>query len=205
MSIKEEVRLLKREHILARAEQLFYERGYKATSLDAIAEAMEMTKPFVYGVFDKKTDILAEIYRRIMTKTLGVLNDAIALDASPTDRLQAFARSLTRLTIENQSAVSIFFREEGSLDPDKADEINALKSEFDSRLAGLVEEGVRTGEFAVSDTRMASLAIGGLISWVYVWYRKDGRLEPDEISGSMAGFVLNLVGAADSRDLKNIS
>lgn len=202
MSFKEEMLVLKREHILSKAEELFYERGYESTSLVAIAEAMGMTRTFVYGAFNKKTDILAEIYRRIVYKTLSALEVAIDMDASPTRRLHAFAISLTLVVIDNQSGVSIFFREEGSLDPDKADEINALKSEFDARLVGLLDEGVSAGEFTICNTRMASLAIGGLISWVYVWYRKSGRLEPAIIAETMAGFALNLVGAAEINDEK---
>jgi len=201
MSIKEEVRLLKREHILAKAEQLFHERGYRATSLDAIAEALDMTKPFVYGAFDKKSDILAEIYRRIVNKTLHALDEAITMEASPTRRLHTFAILLTRVVIDNQSGVSVFFREEGSLDHDKANEINAMKSEFDLRLATLLDEGVQAGEFTIRDTRMASLAIGGLISWVFVWYRKNGRLDPETIAENMAEFVLMLVGAPTPNDM----
>jgi hypothetical protein len=53
---------------------------------------------------------------------------------------------------------------------------------------------VAAGEFKVDDVRSASLAIGGMISWIYVWYRPDGRLTPEAIGERMATYTLRLVG-----------
>jgi len=52
--LKDEVFELKRQRILDVASALFFELGYKGTSVDAIAERMHVTKPFVYYHFDTK-------------------------------------------------------------------------------------------------------------------------------------------------------
>ena len=195
MSIRDEVRQLKRERILKAAEELFYERGFTATTLDAIAESLDMTKPFVYGAFDKKTDILVEIYMRIMRKTFDALKQAKRLDGSPTTRLRHFAELFTDVVIENQAGVAVFFREEAFIPPEHVQETNRLKSEFDAQLSELLEEGMAAKEFVIRDVRLAALAIGGMISWVYIWYREDGRLDSASIGNHMAEYALRIAGA----------
>jgi hypothetical protein len=34
-----------------------------------------------------------------------------------------------------------------------------------------------------------------MISWIYIWYRPDGRLSPEAIGDLMATYTLRLVGA----------
>ena len=51
------------------------------------------------------------------------------------------------------------------------------------------------GEFVVEDVQLTSLAIGGIVSWSYVWYRPGGRLSPTETADRVAGLVLAIVQA----------
>ena len=41
MALRDELKSFKKERILEEAERLFYERGFRGTSLDAIAESLE--------------------------------------------------------------------------------------------------------------------------------------------------------------------
>ena len=46
--LKTEVQEFKRLRILEEARELFFSQGYEATTLDAIAERLHVTKPFIY-------------------------------------------------------------------------------------------------------------------------------------------------------------
>ena len=89
----------------------------------------------------------------------------------------------------------MFFREEGLIPPSATRAINDLKGRFDDELAELLAQGVASGEFRLDDVRAATLAIGGMISWVYIWYRPQGRLSADEVARHMAGYALRVAGA----------
>lgn len=195
--IRDQVRHLKKERILAEAQRLFFERGFKGTSLDAIAEALDMTKPFVYGIYDKKTDILFDIALRNIRTALQAIQSAIELPGSCRHRLAEAARRLTMVCIDHQEAVAVFFREEAFLDPEHVSVINDFKEQVDRALAGLLQEGVEAGEFKLQDVRTASLAIGGMISWSYTWYRPTGRLSADDLKEHMACYTLRIAGAKD--------
>ena len=55
------------------------------------------------------------------------------------------------------------------------------------------------GEFSVDDVQLASLAIGGIVSWSYVWYRPKGRLSPAETADCVADLVMAMVQPARRR------
>ena len=60
--------------------------------------------------------------------------------------------------------------------PEALAEINALRRQFDHVLSDLLIEGTATGEFEMQD-RLAALALGGMISWAYTWYRPGGAAD----------------------------
>ena len=59
--LKAEVQAFKRRRILEEARELFFAHGYEATTLDAIAESLQVTKPFLYSYFRNKSEILNAI------------------------------------------------------------------------------------------------------------------------------------------------
>jgi AcrR family transcriptional regulator len=193
--IRDEVAALKRERTIAAAVELFYERGYENTTLDAVAERLGVTKPFIYAHFSAKTELLAEICSRGIAASLGAMEEALAAGPAPIARLELLTRRFVGAVIENQKSIAIFAREEKNLLPQDFERISAMRRTFDRRLSALLDEGVVAGEFRIEDPLLASLAIGGLVSWAYVWYRPHGRLTPAELGDGIAKLVLAMVQA----------
>src|SRR5258707_15731468 len=55
------------------ATRLFLDRGYDATSLDAVAEAARVSKPTVYSRYGDKRGLFAEVLRREIARWLLAL------------------------------------------------------------------------------------------------------------------------------------
>src|SRR5258708_38685025 len=60
-AMKEGVSRFKRGLVLSAAAKLFFERGYSATTVDAIADELGASKRAIYDHFPGKSDILVEI------------------------------------------------------------------------------------------------------------------------------------------------
>ena len=54
-------------------------------------------------------------------------------------------------------------------------------------------------EFVIDDVQMASLSIGGIVSWSYVWYRPDGRLSRAETAEQISGLVMAMIQTKPER------
>ncbi len=194
MGIRDEVIALKRERTIAVAAELFYERGYENTSLDAIAERMNVTKPFIYAHFASKAELLAEICSRGIASALAAMDEVLAMTrGTPAEQLAEVGRRFVAAVLNSQRYIAIFSREEKNLAPEDFHRISEMRRAFDTKLVALLDEGVAAGQFQVRDTRMAALAIGGMVSWAYVWYRADGRLALEAISHELTALILSMV------------
>jgi TetR/AcrR family transcriptional regulator, cholesterol catabolism regulator len=191
---RDQVRDFKRERILEEASTLFYERGYRGTTLDAIAEQLEVSKPFIYHHFSSKAELLVEIYKRVLRLCLDTIEAALSNPGSARERLRTFAVGYTHIVIKEQAIVAIFFREEQNLPPDEIDAINALKRDFDVKLKRLLADGVDKGDFKIADISLATLALAGMMNWTYTWYRPGWRLTPDALAQSMADLAERVAG-----------
>jgi AcrR family transcriptional regulator len=193
--MRDEISAYKRERILEEAVKLFYERGFSGTTLDDIAGKLGVTKPFIYTHFRSKVELLEAVCRPTIEMSLDALIQAAQREGTPAERLLDGVVNFTKVVLQRQGNIAVYFREEKHLSEAGLAEINALRKRFDRVLSDLLQEGVSSGAFRIIDIRVAALAIGGMVSWAYTWYQPDGRLSFDDISAKLAHFVLQMVEA----------
>jgi len=189
-----ETQAIKRERVLAASMTLFYERGYTATTLDDVAAALGVTKPFIYTYFRSKAELLAALCTPTIELSLQAVADAAAGPGSPTERLHRAMVDFAQVVLGRQANIAIFFREEKNLDRAALAEITGLRKRFDRVLSALLAEGVAAGAFEIEDVSLAALALGGMISWAYTWHRPSGRLALDALCEQLARLALRLAG-----------
>jgi AcrR family transcriptional regulator len=195
--VKQHIKEYKRELILEAAAKLFYEKGFQKTTIDDIGAALGVTKPFIYTYFENKYSLLEQLfdqsYGELYADVIKVLNSK---QGSPKERLRQLVTVYVEKNIERQKFTAIMLEEEKNLSPKKIADIRRKQRDFDTKLARLIEEGVSGGEFHVSDPMIASLAISGIVRWTHRWYSPQGRLSVSELTTTLSGFALNLVGCA---------
>lgn len=192
-NLKEEVASYKRQRILEEACHLFFENGYERTTLDSVADCLDVTKPFIYSYYANKGEILFDICQTGIQLSLKALNDALALEGTALSRLKALVESVSRIVIEEQEYIVVYLREEKNLEPQKINDIRQLRNEFDHKLAELLAEGVTSGEFDVENTLLTAISIGGLISWTANWYNPSGKWSVTEVVMHAIQLVMSMV------------
>jgi TetR/AcrR family transcriptional regulator, cholesterol catabolism regulator len=199
--MREEISAYKRERILEEAVKLFYERGFNGTTLDDIAGKLGVTKPFIYTHFRSKVELLEAICRPTIEMSLNAIAQAARGSGPASDRLFRGVVNFSKVVLQRQANIAVYFREEKNLSAAGLNDINALRKEFNRVLSALLDEGAKAGEFTTADIRVAALAIGGMVSWAYTWYQPDGRLTIDEVGVKLAYFALQMVGAQPATQL----
>ena len=134
-------------------------------TLDAVAERLNVTKPFIYAHFRSKSELLGVICAHGIRASLDALDRVLVTKAPATDQLAALMRGFMAAVLDNQKHIGIYTREEKHLDANDRKTIEDMRREFDRKLRTLLDAGVASGEFEIEDTQMASLAIGGIASW----------------------------------------
>jgi AcrR family transcriptional regulator len=196
-SIKAEVDAIKRRSILEEAVQQFFEHGYETTTLETIADALGVTKPFIYSRFRSKSEILVAICRLGAAAADQTVEYGATLCGDPATRLARIIHYFVHLQIENRREVALYFREAKSLPAEEAAAIEASKLRFHRFLCGVLNAGKDAGQFSFADTSLAASALGGMISWTFTWFQPEGRWVPATVARQLAELALSTVGVAD--------
>jgi AcrR family transcriptional regulator len=168
-------------------------QGYEATTLDAIADRLNVTKPFIYSYFKNKSEILNAICHVGISRSLAALDEALASGLAPRDMLRLIIEQVTSIVLANQKYIVVYLREEKNLEKKEARQLMELRKEFSVRLAKLLEAGTRAKEFDVDDALLTAVSIGGMVTWVATWYRPRGRWSQSEVNMHMIKKVERMV------------
>jgi AcrR family transcriptional regulator len=199
--MRDEILAYKRERILQEAVRLFYERGFTGTTLDDIAGALGVTKPFIYTHFKSKVELLGAICVPTIEMSVAAATAAVESPGPASMRLRKLITDFTGVVMRRQANIAVYFREEMHMDTVTRADIDAKRGHFDRILSNLLREGAASGEFNVPDINLTALAIGGMISWAYTWYRPNGRLGVEELSVRMADIAAQMVGLHQPAEL----
>ncbi|MET8219059.1 TetR/AcrR family transcriptional regulator [Streptomyces hirsutus] len=181
--------------LLLAAVEAFAERGYHATTTRDIAGRAGMSPAALYIHYKTKEELLHRISRIGHEKALDILRTAARAEGSPTRRLAEAVSSFVRWHAGGRTTARVVQYELDSLGPDARAEIIALRRLVDAEVRGIIEEGVRSGEFDVPDVRGTTLAVLSLCIDVARWFNVNGSRTPEEVGALYAGLVLRMVGA----------
>ncbi len=113
---REQQALETREAILASARSLFAERGFAATTIEAIAERAEVAVPTVYFVFRSKRGILSTLLDLLKEQAaLGETYRELMAEGDPRRQLRLSVR-ITRRVMEEAGDLIDALRSAGSTD-----------------------------------------------------------------------------------------
>jgi len=198
-AMKEGVDRFKRGLILGAAAKLFSERGYAATTIEAITEELKASKRAIYDHFGGKAEILVAICEQAIRFSVELAERVKREPGDAAAKLARLARDFTAIVVENQDYIAIASREMTFLPEESRRRIHRMQERFDRILAGILAEGASAGAFDTPDPEMTGLAMSGMIIWVHRWYRAGGRLSPAEIAERMAAMALRMAAAGGRR------
>lgn len=163
------------------AARMIYEKGFDATSMNDIAEAVEMTKAGVYYYVKGKEELLFAI----MSFAMDLLDREVIRPAGriadPEERLRAIVAEHARLLTHDTSALVILMDEVGSLAEDHRRRITGRKRSYFELLRRTLDELDAAGKLQPVDTTVAAFSILGMVMWLARWYRPGGRLASSEV------------------------
>ncbi|MGA5080210.1 TetR/AcrR family transcriptional regulator [Streptomyces griseoincarnatus] len=184
--------------LLLAAVEAFAERGYHATTTRDIAGRAGMSPAALYIHYKTKEELLHRISRIGHEKALDILRTASRGEGTATERLADAVSSFVRWHARGRTTARVVQYELDSLGPDARAEIVGLRRRVDAEVRGIIEDGVRSGEFDVPDVPGTTLAVLSLCIDVARWFNVDGPRTPEEVGALYADLVLRMVGAENA-------
>ena len=176
-----------REVILARAAELFAERGYTATSMNEVAAACGVSKAGLYHYYRDKRELLFQITADHVARLERVVDEVLACsaDATPEARLREL---ITRFVCEYGSARHehrVLTEDVRVLAPAERTQVQAVQRRVVAAFAAAIaaqRPGLRRSEL----DRPLAMLLFGMINWMFTWLRPDGSLTHEQMAPVVA-------------------
>jgi AcrR family transcriptional regulator len=180
----------KDEQIFAEAVRIFGEKGYHATSMQNIADAVGLQKGSLYHYISSKEELLFKIFERSTGALTKELEAIIASDDSPKRKLhRAIEAHLTALC-ERLDVYTVYLSERRVLSGRTHARVRAEGERHARLLEKIIQQGIASKDFRALDSKMTAHAILGMCNWLYQWYSPTGRLTPHEIAEIFSDLVV---------------
>ena len=175
----------KREAVLRTAVQLFLEQGYHGTTLNHVAERLNITKPALYNYFRGKDEILYECWAIGLERVDDDMKEIVAGGGTGLAKLRklivSYADSMT--TDYGKSLVRFDLRD---LTEHNRKVVQAAKKRIDRAFRDYIREGIADGSIKPCDPKLSAFAIAGSLNWIGHWHQPGGKLPADTIAEEFA-------------------
>ena len=169
---------------------LFFKKGYFATSISDIARGSGIQKASIYYHYASKEDLLFQILKSTMDDLTSALKQRLAGAEGIEQRMRAAVRSHVCFHLERQKENFIANAELRGLNADHYRSIVKKRDAYESIFQDFIHQGTKEGVFADVDVKILSYAILTLCTAGATWYNPAGRFTVDQIADIYENFII---------------
>ncbi|HEY6187617.1 MAG TPA: TetR/AcrR family transcriptional regulator [Pyrinomonadaceae bacterium] len=173
------------------AAQIILRKGYDATSVNDIANALGMTKAGLYHYINGKKELLFDI----MNFGLDELDEEVVTPAQAiidtAARLHFIIANHARLVTRGNGAITILVDEITALAPAQSRKITHRKRTYFDYLRATLNQLKAEGKLHDVDTTAATFSLLGMINWLSRWFRQDGALSEEQAAEEIVKIALH--------------
>lgn len=177
--------------ILDAAARVFHQKGYSASSIQDVADAVGILKGSLYYYIDSKEDLLFGILLDTHHESMRRLAQWQRIEGSALVRIRAFIEGHIMANVANRIKIGVFLHDFRSLGEERREAIVADRDVYDAYVRDLIREGQAEGLVHPDmDPKLVTMGLLGMMNWTYQWYHPDGDVTPRELASSFADFAL---------------
>ena len=182
----------RRKRFFQTALLLIKEKGFKAMTMRDLATALGCDKSNIYNYVKSKQELLDTLLFEISDKFHQGMSDIEASNYTPVDKLKAVVSMHVRLTIEHPYQANLLVNDWRFLKAPRQQEFIEFRTTYEQKLTGIVEAGIKSGDFKDIPTEFAVNCILSSIRWLYNWYTPDlPKVNSIELERQMTDFIFN--------------
>lgn len=182
---------VRKDQILQTAARLFRERGYFATSVRDIAEAVGLQGGSLYAHVASKEDLLWQIVETSGERFFGAVGPVVASDRPTLQKLRDAVIAHVGIITSDLDAAACYTTEWRHLSPERINAFTRRRDEYETLFRSLVGEGIRAGFLSPLDESYATLFLLSALNYVFLWFRPEGRMSSEAVGRMMADFIFD--------------
>ena len=183
----------RRHQLFAVALELFAQRGYRATTMDDIAEAAGVTKPLVYQHFDSKRALYLELMDVVSGKVIEAITSATAQADGPRQQVELGFAAYFEMVVGNEDAFRLLYGRDAPDDPELGDALRRVEDAIAEAIDPLIDAGLDDDHRRLLAYGIVGMAEG--VSRRFMAQRPDSEAAVDEEAQKLAGRMADLAWA----------
>ncbi len=182
---------LTKQEIINTAVTLFNEKGYSVTSVQDIADQLNVTKAALYYYIASKEEILYAIFDQTMTTAEKRLKKLLKEKMTVEEKIRKIVYNHIMAVFDEAPHIAIFFTEQAYLLPENLASIRTRQKNYKEMVASVFQEGIEKNILKKIEILPTIYAVLGMCNWLYHWYKPAGRIKPEELSELYADIILS--------------
>lgn len=185
----------KKQKILEAAARLFREKGYSATSMRDLAQAVNLKASSLYNHISGKEQILREICFNTAERFHRELDLIESREETAEAKVRALIQWHIRLATEDITSITAFNDEWRHLTEPYLSEFIDLRKAYEARFRSIIEQGMKNGSFKHFHANIALYTIFSSIRWIYDWYQPGKNIDREQLEEEISGLLLGGLNA----------
>src|SRR5271156_6288572 len=132
----------RRRQLVAVALELFAHSGYRATTMDDIAEAAGVTKPLVYQHFSSKRALYLELVDSIAQELVGAIQGAVTEAEGPRQQVEMGFAAYFRLVIGREAEFRLLYGRDHAADQELGRALRMVEDAIAEAIDPLIDAGL---------------------------------------------------------------
>ena len=183
----------RRQQLFDVALELFAHRGFRATTMDDIAEAAGVTKPLLYQHFSSKRALYLELVDSIAHDLLGAIQRAVSRAEGPRQQVELGFAAYFRLVVSQEAAFRLLYGRDHAGDDELGRGLRTVEDAIAEAIDPLIDAGLDDDHRRLLAYGIVGMAEGA--SRHFMANRPDTDAEADEEAERLAGRMADLAWA----------
>jgi len=181
----------KKDLIILRASAMFREKGFPATSMRDLAEAVGIEAASLYNHIQSKSEILQEIVFRIANDCNVHLDSLDDNGSSSTRKIESLIRFHVQMMLNRFDDYTVMINEWHHLTEPYLTNFTTQRRNYVQKMEAIIEEGVRTKEMKPVLPYVAMLTILSSVRGLEFWHRSGKKISPQELEDNMVSHLIS--------------
>lgn len=156
----------RRKQLFDVALSLFAERGYKATTMDEIAEAAGVTKPLVYQHFASKRALYLELVDSVAEDLLTSIGEATSAAPSPRKQVEDGFAAYFELVVTHETAFRLLYARSSPADAQLGNALRRVEDAIAEAIDPLIAAGLEPEHRRFLAYAVVGMAEGASRHWI---------------------------------------
>lgn len=178
------------------AAEIFNARGFKGTSLSAVAEALGTDRASLYYYIANKRELFDEVVREVSEANVATAQSVLSSAAPPLEKLRTLVIELMRSYGAHYPLLYVYIREDlARVETDRttwSQFMRGVNRQYEDAIIAIVQEGIDDGSIRpMASARVLAFGVMGMINWTNRWFVPDRSPDTaEEIGTAYADLVV---------------